>query len=79
MGMKEGNSERVKESTSGVGNRATGDVNGNATEMTITDSGDTALEGTVDVSTEYGDNTPYAGESGIRCGNANGQAACLSE
>ena len=45
-----------------IGTRATGDVNSKGTTLTITSSGDTDLEGTVEINTSgtYGSNSGYA-------------------
>ncbi|MDX2359976.1 MAG: hypothetical protein QNK23_04150 [Crocinitomicaceae bacterium] len=61
-----------------IGSRATGNVNSEGTQITITDSGDTALSGTVNISTTYGDNEGFDDQTGVRCGNVNGKAAYLS-
>ena len=62
-----------------VGTKATGDVNTSGTSITITDSGDTALSGTVSISTKHGENEGYAGATGICCGNVDGEGSYLCE
>lgn len=62
-----------------VGNPAVGNVDADGTSITITDSGDTALSGTVNISTEYGENEGFAEAQGVNCGNVDGKAAYLSE
>ncbi|MDX2359975.1 MAG: hypothetical protein QNK23_04145 [Crocinitomicaceae bacterium] len=62
-----------------VGSRAKGDVNSSGTRVTITSSGDTALSGTVDISSTHGENEGWAGTEGVYCANVDGEAAYLSE
>ena len=62
-----------------VGNRAKGNVDEEGTTFTVTDSGDTALTGSVSISSKYGENDGWAGSEGITCGNVNGKAAYLAE
>ena len=61
-----------------MGTKATGTVDEEGTRITITDSGDTQLSGTVNVSSSYGENEGWAGAT-VCCGNVNGEAAYLCE
>lgn len=61
-----------------TGNRATGSVSADGTKFTVTDAGDTSLSGKVTISTTYGQNSGFGGQSNIKAGNVEGQAAYLS-
>lgn len=61
-----------------LGTRAVGNVSAAGDTITITTSGDTGLDGTVNISTEYGDNSGFEGQEDVSCGNVNGEAAYLS-
>lgn len=61
-----------------MGTKASGEVNEEGTQINISDSGDTQLSGTVNVSSEYGENEGWAGSNAC-CGNVNGEASYLCE
>jgi hypothetical protein len=62
-----------------VGTQATGDVNSAGTVFNVSDGGDTALSGMVNISSTHGENEGWGGGQDVRCGNVNGEAAYLSE
>ncbi len=75
----EWDSEKEELQITRASSRATGNVNEEGTSLTITDSGDTALSGTISISTKNGENEGYAGASGVTCGNVDGDASFLAE
>ena len=60
-----------------IGNRATGNVDQDGSSITITDSGNTALSGTISISNRYGENDGWAGADGISLANVNGEGSYL--
>lgn len=60
-----------------LGSRGRGSVNADGTKLTVTDSGDTGLSGTVTISSSYGDNDGWGGTLQVHFANVNGEAAFL--
>lgn len=74
----EWNSDEGRLEMTAVGTKATGDVSEDGTSITITNSGDTALSGTIAISSSNGENEGFAEARNITCGNINGEASYLS-
>ena len=73
----DGDNERVQ--ITGIGKKATGSVASSGDRITITDSGDTALSGTVTISSSYGENEGWGGAENVNCGNVEGDGSYLCE
>ncbi|MEM0999698.1 MAG: hypothetical protein AAGN35_21750 [Bacteroidota bacterium] len=61
-------------SVASIGKRAVGDVSANGTFITITDPGDTGLEGEVDISSGY---DSFGGATEVSCADMDGAASYL--
>lgn len=64
-------------SATSKGQKATGNVDGSGTSIEITNGGDTGMDGTINISNEYGNNGGFGGEEGVQCGCVNGEASYL--
>ncbi len=69
------NGEAIQANATGA--PAKGDVDSAGRRLTIVDSGDTGLSGTINISSSYGNNSGFNGETDINCGNVNGEASYL--